>query len=420
MTEEILKYTESLSPLSLETVDARIIFDGKNVCMIKKDEKGQEYKALIEKDKDLYSMLTKSTGESSAKVQIIHAYVSSKCNLNCQVCYEKFGDFKEIESGEIKELLMKHPDCKVLMSGMEPTCRNDIFDLIRMTGKRSYLITNGIKLEDAEYVKQLKKHGLKKIFFSFNGTNDEIYRKMNGGNLLETKLKALSNIEKEKISTILSATLARGVNEDQILPLVEFCFEHRSFIVELRIRTLAHIGKHLDTEQICMSELIDIFSDALRINKNDILREFLFMQIFIEKFKWFLPKGFRDKFGSKLCSFIFNIRKESDDRYSSPGSRIDLDKINQSHFQSVFLFYYLFKAYGPLLLMEMACHVLDLPRLIVQKKMLNVAFKCWPNLYNVDLTEMNKCPSVFYKNGKMEKFCLSNIKHSVTKEMNLK
>ncbi|PKN39097.1 MAG: hypothetical protein CVU62_02545 [Deltaproteobacteria bacterium HGW-Deltaproteobacteria-2] len=416
MTEELLKYTKSLSPLSLQAIDAKVISDGQNIYMVKKDEHGKEYKALIEKDKNLYLLLTRSNGEPSAKMQTIHTYASAKCNLNCQVCYEKYSNHTEIEREEVNELLEKYPDCKVVMMGMEPTCREDIFELVEMAGNRASLNTNGIKLESLEYVKKLKAHGLKNIFFSFNGLNDEIYLKMNGGNYLEAKLKALENIGREKIDTLLSATLAKNINEDQILPLVKFCFEHRSFIVELRTRTLAPIGKHLNAEQICMSELIKLFADELHINKADILREFCFMQIFLENFRWLLPKGFRDKFGSKLCSFVFNIKKESEDKYSSPGSRIDLDRINNSSFKSLYLFYYLIKAYGPFLLAEIALYLLHLPRFVVQKKMLNIVLKCWPNLYNVDLTEMSKCPSAYYKNGEMERFCLSNIKYSAIKE----
>lgn len=416
MTEELLKHTKSLSPLSLKAIDAKVISDGKNIYMVKKDENEREYRALIEKDKGLYLLLTKATDGSCAKMQFISAYVSSKCNLNCQVCYERCGNDREAGLEEIKELLVKHKDCIVAMTGMEPTCREDIFELIKLAGNRASLITNGIKLKSLEYVKKLKSHGLKKIFFSFNGLNDEIYRKMNGGNLLEAKLKALKNIGLEKIDTLLSATLARDINEDQILPLVELCFENRSFILELRIRTLAQTGKHLNSEQICVSELIELVADSLNVSKTDIFREFCFIQAFIGKCGKILPKGFRDKYGAKLCSFIFHIKKDNGGGYSSPGSRIDLNRINKSLFKSMYFFYYLIKAYGPLLLMEIGFHILNLPRFVVQKKMLNITLKCWPNLYNIDLTEMNKCPSVYYKNGEIEKFCVSNIKNSIKKK----
>lgn len=420
MTAEILKHTESLSPLTLETIDAKIIFDGENVCMVKKDEEGRKYKTLIEKDKELYLLFTKLTGESFAKEQFISTYVSSKCNLNCQVCYERYGNNKEIGLEEIKDLSEKYRDCRIGVTGMEPTCREDIFELIKTVRNSHSLVTNGIKLESLEYVRKLKIHGLKRICFSFNGFNDEIYQKMNGGNLLETKLKALKNIELENIDTLLSATIARSINEDQILPLVEFCFEHRSFILGLRIRTLAQTGKHLNSEQICMSELIEMVANSLSVSKTDIITEFCFIQAFIEKFSKILPKGFTDHYGAKLCSFIFNVRKESDGGYSSPGLRIDLNRINKSMFKSAYLFYYLFKAYGPLLLMETVLHILNLRRFIVQKKILNITLKCWPNLYNIDLAEMNKCPHVYYKNGEMEKFCISNIKDSVKKERKMR
>ena len=416
MAEELIRHTKSLSPLSLKVIDAKIVLDENNIYLSKKDENGREYKTLVEKDPELYLLLTKPTGESFAQTQSIFTYVSSKCNLNCKVCYEGSGNEKEASLEEISSLLEKYRGCKISMMGKEPTCRKDIFELIERAGNRACLVTNGIKLAALEYVKKLKRCGLKQVCFSFNGLNDDIYRKMNGENLLDSKLKALENLELEKIDTELSATVSRGINEDQILSLIEFCLERRSFIFGLKIRTVAPIGKHLNSEQICLSELIGLVADSLLINKTDILREFCFIQAVIENFSWLLPKSFRDKYGYKLCSFIFHIKKESGDKYSSPGSRIDLAKINKSVFKSPYFIYYLIKAYGPLVLVETILYALNLPKYIAQKKMLNITLKCWPSLYTVDLTEMYKCPSLYYKNGEMEKFCLSNIKNSAKEE----
>jgi uncharacterized radical SAM superfamily Fe-S cluster-containing enzyme len=413
MTAEILKHTKSLSPLTLQTIDANIIFDGENVCMVKKDEQGKEYNALVEKDKDLYLLFTGLTGEASVKTKFISVYSSSKCNLNCQVCYEKSGNNKEISLEEIKELSEQYRDCRMGVTGMEPTCREDILALMEIVQQNHSLVTNGIKLASPEYVRKLKKYGLKRLCFSFNGLNDEIYRKINGENLLETKLKALKNIDLEKIDTLLSATVAKGINENQILPLVELCFEHRSFIIGLRLRTMVQTGKHLNVEQICMSELIELVANALNISKTDMITEFCFIQAFIEKFSKILPQGFKDHYGAKLCSFIFNVKKKSDGKYYSPGIYINMNRINKSAFKSFYLFYYLFKAYGVSLLLETVLHVLNLHRFVVQNKILNISLKCWPNLYNIDLDEMDKCPHVYYRNGEMEKFCVSNIKNSM-------
>lgn len=416
MTENIIKRTKSLSPLSLKVIDAYLTVDDNNVYMVKKDENGLEYKSLVEKDQDLYSLLTNKDDDYSANIHSFHTYVSSKCNLNCKYCYEKYGTAKEAEREEINAVLDKYKNCSIVMMGKEPTCREDLCDLIARAGKRTCLVTNGIKLGDLAYLKKLKSTGLKTVLFSFNGLKDEIYRKMNGADLVDAKLKALKNLEGEKINTILSVSLERGVNDDQILPLVSFCFERRSFIFELRIRTMTSFVKDLGTEQIYMSELITMFADALRVSKTDIMREFCFMQEFIQKFKWLLPKAFQDKYTSKLCSFTFHIKKGKGNKYSSPGYRINLDRIKGSMFKSPYLLYYLVKAYGLSLLIETAFNVLKLPRLIIRKKILNITLKCWPNLYNVDLKEMDKCTSVYYRNGTMEKFCLANIKNAAREE----
>jgi organic radical activating enzyme len=420
MKIEILKQTQSLSPLTLKAIDASIVFDGGHVYMIKKDEDGKKYKALIEKDKELYLLFTKLSGESCAKTQFVSTYVSSKCNLNCQVCYEKYANDREVSFEEVKALLEQYRGCRIGLMGMEPTCREDIFELIKMVRGNHSLVTNGIKLESPEYVRQLKMHGLKRVTFSFNGLNNEIYQKMNGGNFLTAKLNALKNIETEKIDTLLSVTIARGINEDQVLPLVDFCFGHRSFIIGLRIRTLAPLGKHLDSEQICMSELIDLVANSLNIKKADIITEFCFIQAFIERFSKILPQGFKDHYGPKLCSFVLNVRKGKDGRYFSPGSRINPDNIKKERFKSLGLLYYLMKAYGPYILIETLLHVMNLQRFIIQKKILNLTLKCWPTIYNIDLAEMNKCPHIYYKNGVIEKFCIALVKNSVKKERTIK
>lgn len=414
--KNIIKHTKSLSPLSLRVIDADITLDGNSVYMVKKDENGLEYKSLVEKDQYLYSLLTNKDADYSANVHSFHTYVSSKCNLNCDYCYERYGTEKEAGLEEINALLGHHTNCSIVMMGKEPTCRDDLADLITRAGKRTCLVTNGIKLGDIAYLKKLKDAGLKTVLFSFNGLKDAIYRKMNGVDLVDAKLKALKNLEREQINTILSVSLERGVNEDQILPLIKFCFERRSFIFELRIRTMTSFVRDLGAEQIYMSELINMFADALRIHKTDIVREFCFMQEFIKNFKWLLPKAFKDKYRSKLCSFTFHIKQNNGDTYASPGSGINLDRIKGSMLKHPYLLYYLVKAYGLSLLMETAFNVLKLPRFIIRKKMLNITLKCWPNLYNVDLKEMDKCTSVYYKNGKMEKFCLANIKNAAQEE----
>jgi hypothetical protein len=47
MAEELIRHTKSLSPLSLNVIDEKIVLDEKNIYLSKKDENGREYKTLV-------------------------------------------------------------------------------------------------------------------------------------------------------------------------------------------------------------------------------------------------------------------------------------------------------------------------------------------------------------------------------------
>lgn len=280
MAHYTIRQTKSLSPFSYNEIEARVIRQDDKVYLAKQDEHGKMYKALIEEDYEFYQLLTKDKVNTQMPPSNIPIYISSKCNLNCPICYEDKEGIEEPSLKEIEGLLKKFRNKFISLLGKEPTCREDLFQIIRVANKRNIavLTTNGIKLSDYEYVLKLKKSGLKRIFFSFNGFKDEIYQQLNGRALLDLKLKALENIKRVGIETILSATIARGVNEDQIGKLYEFCLDNLSFISQLRIRSIAPVGRHLEIEPYCMSELVDLVTGALGINKEDILKEHLFLE----------------------------------------------------------------------------------------------------------------------------------------------
>jgi len=410
MAQYTIKQTKSLSPVTYDEIEASIIREDDEVYLVKQDEEGKIYKTLVEKDYKFYHLMTKDKLATQVSPVSILIYVSSRCNLKCPVCFEDKDGIKEPSLQEIESLLnFRNKVITPMVVGREPTYREDLFQIIRIANKknRAWLSTNGIKLSDYEYVLKLKRNGLKRIFFSFNGFKDEIYQRLNGRPLLDLKLKALENIKKIGFETILSVTLARRVNEDQIRKLCEFCLDNRSFISELRIRSISPVGRHLEIEPYCMSELVDLVAGALRIDREDILKEHLFWQELIKELKFIIPLHLQNYLHSRLCTFNFHIKKEKE--IFSPGSKINLEKIKKSKFKKFWLVYYSIKIYSTRFIFEKFCLIFKLPIILKNKDSLNIALRCWPNLYNIDLEENKKCPSVYYKNGRLLPFCYYNI-----------
>jgi molybdenum cofactor biosynthesis enzyme MoaA len=161
----------------------------------------------------------------------ISLYLTNRCNIFCRICFSNssyFDNSKELSKLEVIKILKKIGRGKrVTLMGGEPTCRKDLFEIIRIirkSGNYPELFTNGLKLSDFQYVKKLKEAGIRRIYFSFDGFDKKIYEKINNNdNLLLLKLLALKNIQTLKIPTIISARIVKGLNEKEVKRIIEFC-----------------------------------------------------------------------------------------------------------------------------------------------------------------------------------------------------
>jgi MoaA/NifB/PqqE/SkfB family radical SAM enzyme len=136
--------------------------------------------------------------------------------------------FEDMSIEDIKNILQKIGKNKIIMLfGGEPTIRDDIFEIIKTiheSGNVPGIYTNGLRLTDFDYVKKLKESGVEIINFSFDGFREDIYEKLRGDkNHLYIKMKALQNLVRLNITTVLSSVIAYGINEDQIPLLLKFC-----------------------------------------------------------------------------------------------------------------------------------------------------------------------------------------------------
>ena len=152
--------------------------------------------------------------------------VTNRCNLRCTYCFADGGrsvgseqdpSFEDL-CGAIDAIAIQGGGPLIQLSGGEPTLRDDLPELVRYALRAgcqyTQINTNGIRLaEDEDYVKRLAEAGLDIVFLQFDGTDDSIYRKLRGTDLLETKLKAINNCCRYDIGVTLVPTVVRGVND---------------------------------------------------------------------------------------------------------------------------------------------------------------------------------------------------------------
>lgn len=232
--------------------------------------------------------------------------VAAQCNLECPVCYWVQNQREDVPLSNLKKLAQQYRGKIISLSGGEPTLRADLPEIIRLFSRHNtvFLITNGLRLADRAYLERLRESGLRYISFSFNGFSDSIYKIINGKPLLDLKLKALQNIKQAQIQTILSVLLVKGLNENELSGILQYCLQHQDFIRELRIRTMVPVSKHLAAAKFSVDELLALVCQECSFTQEEVLRE--------QGLKQKLSRLLQGKvFAPKDCSFDFHLKTKN-------------------------------------------------------------------------------------------------------------
>lgn len=203
--------------------------------------------------------------------------VSYACDLSCRWCYLPERG-REFGVERIKAMIAAAPARHIVFSGGEPGLRPELPELLAHVRrahpeKRSVLLTNGLRLADPAFAALLKESGLDYCIFSLNGFRPSTHEFFNGRDLSALKAAALRNLKRLRIRTILSMTLARGVNEDEMGPVVRFAQENLDFVRQLRLRNVSDIGTYSPRGHIYMSDMLRLVSEVTGFSLEEMFRE---------------------------------------------------------------------------------------------------------------------------------------------------
>lgn len=131
--------------------------------------------------------------------------ITRNCNLRCSFCYAKKTGYIEnelIEYDDIRKIIDFCNDAKVnfiVLTGGEPTLYPEIMNVIKYIKSRPHKImatiaTNGIKLEDFSYCKELIDNGVGYIDISLKGGNGKECSETVGRDCFSQQLKAIHNL----------------------------------------------------------------------------------------------------------------------------------------------------------------------------------------------------------------------------------
>ena len=207
----------------------------------------------------------------------ISVQTTYKCQMKCANCY--LGDmlnnekFTDVDPYKFKEAISKIKSrCDIRFIGAEPTLNPDLFELVRITrsaGHRPSLLTNGLKLRNENYTRELKRAGINMLGLSMNGgLDDDLYQLMDNGKYAKQKMTALENCFKHKILPHVNMIVIPE-NVKAITPLVnhiEYLREKYSFKkypVMIRFKSVGQVGNYMKTITYNMNQLIQILNFRL-------------------------------------------------------------------------------------------------------------------------------------------------------------
>ncbi len=187
------------------------------------------------------------------------------CQKNCPYCsVETGGDrCREMTREELVALLRSHGKNKLTLSGGEPTLHPHVLDFFRVAreqGVITQMASNGIALADADFCAALKEAGLTEVRLSIETTNPDKAQDIGTEPFIAEKEAALKNLEALDIATVLSPTIFKGANEEELITMIEYA-KDKPFVHSISVNGFSWVGRGagLDRDKMIMpDEMMDI------------------------------------------------------------------------------------------------------------------------------------------------------------------
>jgi molybdenum cofactor biosynthesis enzyme MoaA len=203
--------------------------------------------------------------------------VTHRCNMACRNCYLPNRVIPDLDARWLSGIFARLPrGTFVRLVGAEPTLREDLPDLIRDVrahGHVPVIVTNGLKLADRAYVRILKEAGVRVISLSLNGVfDDDLYEAIDQMRCAARKRAAFENLRAERIYSVASMILVRGVNE-HALPELIAAARRSPNVRELHVRSIGAMGRHMEDVSFTLDELFAEFVAAAGLDASAIARQ---------------------------------------------------------------------------------------------------------------------------------------------------
>src|SRR5258708_33219628 len=257
--------TRSLCPECRRVIDAQILLRDGRVIMRKRCPDHGWFESLDFGDADLYTKIARFNKPGTIPLKFATEVregcphdcglcpehrqhtclalieVNSACNLDCPLCFANSGTHLaktgfELTRQQVDFMLDRYVEAEgnpevLQFSGGEPTLHPELLTFVQLAKEKGvgYVMinTNGVKIAHDDRLlaglQRLKPH----VYLQFDGFDSSTNLALRGrSDLVQAKLRALDRLAEADVRVVLVAAIARGVNEHEILPIVEVSLRH--------------------------------------------------------------------------------------------------------------------------------------------------------------------------------------------------
>ncbi len=155
----------------------------------------------------------------------------------------------------------------VRLTGGEPLLYSGLVGLVEglrsMDIARIKLTTNGTLLERKAVA--LKKAGLQSINVSLDAVDEEVFALMSRRSLLERVIRGIDVALEAGLAVKVNAVVMKGINDGQVLPLLEFAFKRGITIRFLEVMAMGHLYHHSERYLVSQQDILRMIGERYEL-----------------------------------------------------------------------------------------------------------------------------------------------------------
>ncbi len=217
------------------------------------------------------------------KISYIRVSVTDRCDFRCTYCMSEDMEFlpkKDVLSlEELDRICNTFIDLgvkKLRITGGEPLVRKNVMQLFSSLGKKLghgleelTLTTNGSQLD--RYAKDLFNSGVRRINISLDSLDKSKFKRITRNGDFNKVIRGIMTAKKIGLKIKINTVALKGINDDEILKLVNWCGENKFSLTFIEVMPMGEIGEKRIDQYMPLTEVKSLIQKKYSIT-NDSLR----------------------------------------------------------------------------------------------------------------------------------------------------